>query len=297
MTDSATARYGARQQSQGSNTNTWGDDKLNEALRLFDRGSKGVQTLTLTGDTVLSWSNYAATNDGQCAILILAGSLSSAVRLTVPAVQWQWDLVKNATGQAVTVKTSGGAGVVIPNGRQLAVFCDGADCYFGAANYLGGDISEINPRDLMDKSAIETAIATAGLPATAGTVLNSVGDTTAGYLFQKVTGSGAVAISTTNAGGNEKTNISVADSGFIDGGLQSASFLAVVGNAYAFPVGGTITLPTPTGSRRKILLSPFGAGVTVLSGIVNGVNSVTAYILDGDQTETLTDSDATRGWV
>lgn len=41
MTDTATSRYGARQQSQGSNTNTWGDDKLNEALWLFDRGSKG----------------------------------------------------------------------------------------------------------------------------------------------------------------------------------------------------------------------------------------------------------------
>ena len=83
MTDTATARYGARQQSQGSNTNTWGDDKLNEVLRLFDRGSKGYQSLVLSGDTTLTWSNYVATNTGQCAVLVLTGSLSAAASLTV----------------------------------------------------------------------------------------------------------------------------------------------------------------------------------------------------------------------
>src|SRR5688500_2712051 len=108
MTDSATARYGARQQSQGSNTNTWGDDKLNEVLRLFDRGSKGYQALAMTGSTTLTWTNYGATNDGQCAILKLTGSLSSGVNLVVPSVEWVWDLVWNATGQTVTIKTSAG---------------------------------------------------------------------------------------------------------------------------------------------------------------------------------------------
>src|SRR5688572_5025973 len=98
MTDTATSRFGARQQSQGSNTNTWGDDKLNEVLRLFDRGSKGIQSLAMTGDTTLSWTSYVATNDGQCAILILTGSLSTAANLIVPSVEWHWDLIKNSTG-------------------------------------------------------------------------------------------------------------------------------------------------------------------------------------------------------
>ena len=68
MTDSATSRYKARQQSQGSNTNTWGDDKLNEVLRLLDRGSKGYQALAMTGDTTLTWTNYVATNVGECVV-------------------------------------------------------------------------------------------------------------------------------------------------------------------------------------------------------------------------------------
>jgi len=207
MTDSATSRYGARQQSQGSNTNTWGDDKLNEALRLFDRGSKGVQAIAMTGDQTLSWSNYAATNTGQCAVLVLTGSLSTAANLVVPSVEWQWDLVKNSTGQTITVKTAAGAGAAIPNGRQAPVFCDAADCYFGSANYIGVDVTETNARDVMDKAAVEVAIANAALPASAGTVLNSIADTTAGYHGGKHTVSAAgnltAAFTTANPGGDE----------------------------------------------------------------------------------------------
>jgi hypothetical protein len=140
MTDTATSRFGARQQSQGSNTNTWGDDKLNEVLRLFDRGSKGVQSLAMTGDTTLSWTSYVATNDGQCAILSLTGSLSAAANLIVPSVEWQWDLIKNSTGQTITVKTSAGSGAAIPNGKYISVYCDGSDCYNGSPTVLPGAV-------------------------------------------------------------------------------------------------------------------------------------------------------------
>jgi len=302
MTDSATSRFKARQQSQGSNTNTWGDDKLNEVLRLFDRGAKGYQSLALTGDTTLSWTNFVATNDGQCAILKLTGSLSSATNLVVPSAEWVWDLVWNTTGQTITMKTSAGTGVAIPNGRKVKVFCDASDCYFAGPNYLGDDITETNNRDLMDKAAVETAIATASLPATAGTVLVSATDTTAGYVGTKVSvaGSGSVAVtpSITNPGANEVRlyTVSVGDGGLTDGGLQSASFTAVAGYAYVAPVGGAVLLPAATGSRRKIELGIYGAGTTLLSGVINGITTTT-FAIDGDQTLTLTDADATRGWV
>lgn len=80
----------------------------------------------------------------------------------------------------------------------------------------------------------------------------------------------------------------------IDGLLQSASFTAVAGRAYVAPVGGTIILPTPTGSRQKIEFSIYGNGITTLSGTINGVSSFAA---DGDQTFSITDADVTRGWV
>lgn len=141
MTDTPTSRYGARQQSQGSNTNTWGDDKLNELFRLFDRGSKGVQSLAMSGDTALNWSNYVATNDGQCAVLLLTGSLSSPASLTVPSREWHWSVIKNTTGQTVTVKTSGGSGVAIANGKYMSVYCDAADCTNASPTALPGAAS------------------------------------------------------------------------------------------------------------------------------------------------------------
>ena len=300
MTDTATSRLGARQQSQGSNTNTWGDDKLNEALRLIDRAMHGVESLAMTGDTTLSWSNYVATNTGQVAFLTLTGSLSAAAALIVPSVQWCWRGISNTTGQTITVRTSAGTGVTIPNGRTISIKCDGSDCSYAGQNYLGADVTETNARDLMDKSAVETAIASAALPATSGTVLVSSSDTTAGYVGAKVnvTGSGAASVtpSTTNPGANEVKTfaISVGSLGLTDGGVQLASFTAVAGNAYVCPAGGTITLPSASGTRSKIAVAIGGAGATTLSGKINGAAT---FAVDGNQTLLLTDYDSTQGWI
>lgn len=303
MTDTPTARYGARQQSQGSNTNTWGDDKLNEVERLLDRGSKGYQALAMTGDTTLSWTNYVATNDGQVAILKLTGSLSSSANLVVPSKEWVWELVWNTTGQTITMKTSAGSGVAIPNGRKVGVFCDATDCYATVPNYLVDSFTATNNRDVVDKQTLEAAIAASTIPASAGTILISATDTTAGYIGTKlsITGSGAVTVtpSITNPGANETRAYAIAAGslGLTDGGLVAASFSAAANTRYRVPVGGTVTLPTATGSGNIIALSIYGSGTTLLSGTVNGVTGTSAYAVLGDQTLIITDADATRGWV
>lgn len=294
MTDTASSRYGLRQQSQGSNTNSWGDDKLNEALRLLDRGSKGYQALAVTGDATLSWTNYIATNDGQCAVLKLTGSLSSVAAITVPSTGWVWDLIWNTTGQTVTVKTSAGTGIAIPNGRQVGAFCDASDVYFAAPNYIGLDITEANSRDLIDKAALDAAIATSTIPAATGAILISATDTTAGYIGTKIAVSGALIEVITNPTGNALITLSVGDGGLIDGGLKSASFTAAVGTSYTVPVGGTIVMPTASGTRRKIALTIAGVGISTLTGLIN---SLTSFPLEGNQTVYLTDYDAVIGWA
>ena len=126
MADSATSRFKARKQSLGSNVNTWGDDKLNDVLDLFDRGGKGYQAVALTGDVTWTWTNYATSNAGQVAIVKFTGSLSSAATVTVPSTEWVW-LMWNAAGAAVTVKTSAGSGVTLQNGDRAVVYNDGTD--------------------------------------------------------------------------------------------------------------------------------------------------------------------------
>jgi len=126
MADSATSRFKARKQSLGSNVNTWGDDKLNDVLDLFDRGGKGYQAVALTGDVTWTWTNYSTSNAGQVAIVKFTGSLSSAATVTVPSTEWAW-LMWNAAGAAVTVSTSAGAGVTLQNGDRAILYCDGTD--------------------------------------------------------------------------------------------------------------------------------------------------------------------------
>jgi hypothetical protein len=43
-------------------------------------------------------------------------------------------IAKNASGQAATLKTSGGTGIAIPNGKTMLLFCDGTNVVEGATN-------------------------------------------------------------------------------------------------------------------------------------------------------------------
>lgn len=263
MADAATSRYLARKQSLGSNTNTWGDTKLNDDLDLFDRGSKGYQATTITADTTLTWTNYSTSNVGQVAIWKLNGSLTSTTNITVPSVEWVWNIIWNNTGANIVVKTSGGTGVTIPTGRKVGVFCDGSDCYFAIPNYIGDDFTESNSRDIMDKAAVETAIATANLPATAGTVLNSATDPGANYLANKLalSTSGAISgsLATTDAGtASEKSTFALAVSalGLTRTSVQSAGFTPATGNIY--PTDCSSNTVTLTGSSTPTVGDIFG---------------------------------------
>lgn len=309
MTDSATSRYGARQQSQGSNTNSWGDDKLNEVLRLFDRGSKGVATIAMTGDQTLTWTNYGATNIGQCAVMLLTGSLSAAAALTVPSVEWVWNLIKNSTGQTITVKTAAGSGVAIANGKWMKVYCDGVDCYNGTgtvlpgaatvngalivAGIISGVTAGVASTDATNLAQVQTAIATASLPASAGTVLNTLNDTTGGYLASKLTiafstatttqlsGLTSVQLLTVHGGGVEQTEILVGQGyvgGFLNGGSKTGDWTPTQGTAYdvdctaaqsSVQLGGMTSVQL----GQEIKLNKFGNYPMFLIGTVNGVTN------------------------
>ncbi len=212
MTDTPTTRVLMRKQSIGSNTNTWGDTKLNDNLDNIDRASQGYQSLAMTGDTTLGATSYSATNDGKVKNLVLTGTLTSAATLTVLSVEWSWDSILNMTGAAITVKTSAGTGISIPNGTRTALYCDGTNVVARTANYIANYAATLaNAGDVVVKTTLETAIATASLPATAGTMLNTASDTTAGYASTKITALtlGGLVRSTLNPGGNEQNQFAL----------------------------------------------------------------------------------------
>lgn len=225
MADSATARKRLRKQSLGSNTNTWGDTKLNEVLDAIDQCMDGYESIALTGNLTLTTTNYTTADQAKYRVINFTGS-AGAVSVTFPSVSG-WYLILNNNSGAVTCLCSGGTGVVIPAGYIALIYGNGTDMANGApmlipgamtvAGQIHGVTAGTASTDAVNKTQMETAIATAGLPATAGTVLADSNDTTAGYLDQKITVSGSLTKSITNPGGNEAVNLSIT----IDEGQQA----------------------------------------------------------------------------
>ena len=238
MTDTPSSILLLRLQSVGSNTNLWGG-YLNAALQTLERAGKGYQALAVTGDATIPWTNYSAANDGAVAFLKLTGSISAAAALTFPGYQ-HFVAVWNAAGQAVTVKCSGGAGVSLANGERALLFCDGTDYYTAAptvfpaslrvagAVALAGKITGLTAgtagTDAVNLAQMAAAIAASVPAGTAGTVLNSVADTTRGFLADKLAVTGSLSLTTLNPGGNEQAQI-----GFTFDEGQTALYAGVMG--------------------------------------------------------------------
>lgn len=321
MSDSAEARMLVRLQSVGSNVNTWGG-YVNDNFEITGRHNKGYQALVVTGDATVSWTNYSKVNDGQAATLKLTGALSASATLTFGNRENQLTIY-NTTGSAITIKCMAGIGVSIPNGYIAQVYCDGTDYYNAApqifigaitvAGQIHGVTAGTATTDAVNLTQMSTAIATAGLPATSGTLLNSVNDTTAGYLSQKVTatlggltttqvaGLTSIQTSTVHAAGNEQTLITIGAGyvgGFLNGGYQNAQFTPVVGNGYDVDCtasGVTVNLTGMTTPQlgQKIELNKYGAYNMFLLGTVNGGSN---FFVAGNGTTIYRYSGSTWGW-
>jgi len=309
-------------QSVGSNVNLWGE-YINANQQILEQAMKGYQEHVVTGDATISWTNYTAGNVGQCGRLKLTGSPAAAFALTFPG-KHNFMSVENTTLQTGTIKCSGGTGVAIAAGAKAFIFCDGVDYINAGPNILGtgnvtvsGKISGVTAgaaaTDAVNKTQMETAIATAGLPATAGTVLNSLSDTTPGYhaakhtvVFSSATttqigGLLSVQFGTLNPGGNEKHLMTVAPGyvgGFLDGGVQSAGFTPVVGRSYdvdCSSAGVTVDLSSMTAPQvgQEIKLNNFGYYPMLLLGTVNGQTNMQ---LDSPQNGTYRYTGSSWGW-
>jgi len=311
MTDSASSILLQRIQSVGSNVNLWGG-YVNTNLETLERAAKGYEALAVTGDATISWTNYSASNTGAVARLKLTGSLAASATLTFPAYQ-NYVSVHNAAGATVTIKCSGGTGVAIPNGQTVLIYCDGTD-YSNAGPTIGPTGTQnTSTYAYAQWGAVESAIANAGIPASAGTVLVSGTDTTAGYLGAKMTvnfgsttttqisGLTSLELSVQNSGAAEKVLVTVGEGyvgGFLNGGLQSAQFTPSVGSAYDCDftsASWTVDLSGMTTPQlgQRISLNCFGNNQPFLLGTVNGLTNL--YLDPGFSGE-LTYSGSSWGW-
>ena len=248
---------------QGELSGSWGDVVNNNITSMIEEAVAGLKTIDTwsTNSATLSTAD-GTTAEARAAILNLTDTtsdLSGAATLICPALSKVY-IVKNATGQAVTVKTASGSGVAIPNGTTGFVFCDGTNVVESLNNVTGN--------------------LTVGGNASVGGNLTVTGTTT----FN----GGTVTLGDANTdnivfGGEIDSNIIPDDDGTYDLGSSSKEWkdIYIDGVAYLDSIDLNGTVITSTAAELNIL-----DGVTSTAAelnILDGVTSTAAElnILDG----------------
>lgn len=116
----------------GTESGTWGDAVNNQVTALIDQAISGTVSLTsmTNADYTLTNGNGNAANEARYMALLVPSSLTltAARNIIVPSTSKMY-IVKNATtgGFSVTVKTSAGTGIAVPNGNTMLLYCDGTN--------------------------------------------------------------------------------------------------------------------------------------------------------------------------
>lgn len=309
MSTPDTNNPGIKLQAAGENLNTWGDPNLNNDLIVLSHLASGWLPITISGDYTVSSNetNYSTTNPSEYAALkLVAGTVTAAFNFTLAARAKRF-LLWNATGYTATVKLSATTGFTLPTGRIVIVATDGsADAYNFSPNYIGTAVTPTNSGDVANKLYVDTAVATAGLPATAGTVLVSGSDLTAGYVGTKVnvTASGAASVvaSIVNPGTNEVKTFAIAVGalGLTLQAMQAVNFTAVAGNLYPVDTSTVTTITLPPAATLGDTIGFIIGGTAAVAISPNGLKingSTSSLTVDGDQTLVITYWGASRGWL
>ena len=124
----------------GELNGTWGDVVNNEITSMVEQAIAGLVTInSWTANSHTLTVADGTSSESRCAILILeddgGGNPSAPATLICPD-ETKIYVVKNTTGQTVTVKTASGTGIAVPDGNTITVFCDATnvnqtDSFFG----------------------------------------------------------------------------------------------------------------------------------------------------------------------
>lgn len=182
----------------GENPGTWGDLVNTGITALVDSAVAGYAAITMTdADYTLVTVNGAA-DESRKMLLNISGTLSAPRNVICPTASKLY-FVKNATtgGFAITLKTSGGSGISIPNGKSVVLMCDGTSVV-EAVNYSPTAVTSVTGTAPVVSSggltpAISMPAATASvngyMTSTFATKLNGIG---AGATVTGVTGTAPV---------------------------------------------------------------------------------------------------------
>jgi len=137
----------------GELNGNWGtvvNDNITSMVEQAIAGLATINTWTTASHTLTTADG--TTDEARCAILECSGAPGAAATVICPAFSKVYIIKNSVTGGfAVTLKTSAGTGISVPNGGTALLYCDGTNVVSGGG--LGGDV--VGPA-----SATDTAIAT-----------------------------------------------------------------------------------------------------------------------------------------
>lgn len=284
----------------GTEIGSWGDIVNQQITNPLDQAVSGTVSLTsmTNADYTLANGNGALTNEARYMALLVPATLTltAARNIIVPNSSKMYLVINNSTGGfAVTVKTSAGSGVSVPNGTVRILYCDGASVVYAA---LSGTVTSVGV------SGGTTGLTTSGGPITssgtitlAGTLAvanGGTGITAAGTAGNVLLSNGTAwlssAISTVPTGVINLWATATAPSGWLlcDGSAVSrttyATLFALIGATFGSGDGST-TFNVPNYTDRM----PIGSGSAYATGATGG--SANAVVVSHTHTATSTVTD------
>lgn len=121
----------------GELVGSWGSVVNNQITQMVEQAITGIATIsTWSGASHTLTTANGSTSESRCAILQCSGAPGGAAEVICPA-QPKIYIVRNGVtgGYAVTLKTSAGTGIAVPNGKVMWLYCDGTNVV-EATNHL-----------------------------------------------------------------------------------------------------------------------------------------------------------------
>lgn len=124
----------------GDQAGNWGDTTNNNIGTAIEQAITGLGNADFASDAnlTISLTDTVALQTARALVLNVTstGSLTATRQLIVPTIEKQYIVQNNTTGaQSITVKTSAGTGITVPNGAKAHLYVDGVNVV-DAVSYL-----------------------------------------------------------------------------------------------------------------------------------------------------------------
>ena len=120
----------------GEYTNTWGSVVNDGITALVDDSISGTSAITIAGTDYTLTSVNGSTDEARRMFIVATGTPGAARNVICPAVTKLYSITNNTTGGfALTLKTSAGTGISVPNGATMLLKCDGTNVVQAASTF------------------------------------------------------------------------------------------------------------------------------------------------------------------